>query len=282
MKNSFLLLSFIIPAFVSAAELQQETLTAWQRYAEAANVAMQARLQPGHTFLWADEEQGRRERLRSGEILVDSVGNKNPKRVPQGLIHDWVGAVYLPNTRIEDVLAVVRNYDRYKNYYAPSVIDARPIEQSESKDRFTMRLMNKALFLKMALEGEYETSYVPAGKGKCYSIATAVRLQEVDNFGEANERKLPLNEGSGYIWRMHSIARYEEADGGVYVEIEAIALSRDIPAAARWMVDPIVRRVSKSAITTSLKQTMTAVNSSSQVADNSRATPSFMVAGFMK
>ncbi len=52
--------------------------------------------------------------------------------------------------------------------------------------------------------------------------------------------------------------RFEERDGGVYVEVEAIALSRDIPAAVRWMVDPIVKRVSRSSVATSLKQTQEA------------------------
>ena len=46
----------------------------------------------------------------------------------------------------------------------------------------------------------------------------------------------------------------KSSDGGVYVEMETMALSRDIPAALRWMVDPIVQRVAKSAMTTSLRQ----------------------------
>ena len=53
--------------------------------------------------------------------------------------------------------------------------------------------------------------------------------------------------------------RLEENDGGVYVEIEAVALSRDIPPALRFLVDPIVRRVSRSALLTSLEQTENAV-----------------------
>jgi hypothetical protein len=129
-----------------------------------------------------------------------------------------------------------------------------------------MLLMNKGLFLKTALEGEYQSSYTPAGNQRWYSVATAVRVQEVEDYGQASERKLPADEGSGYIWRMHSITRFEEADGGVYVEVEAMALSRDIPVAVRWVVDPIVRNVSKGAITTSLRQTLEAVSSSGQVA----------------
>jgi hypothetical protein len=33
----------------------------------------------------------------------------------------------------------------------------------------------------------------------------------------------------------HSIARYEERDGRVYLELQAIALTRDIPASLRWL-----------------------------------------------
>jgi hypothetical protein len=50
-----------------------------------------------------------------------------------------------------------------------------------------------------------------------------------------------------------------------------MALSRDIPAAARWVVDPIVRRISKSAMVTTLRQSLDAVSSSRQVADRTVA-----------
>ncbi len=53
------------------------------------------------------------------------------------------------------------------------------------------------------------------------------------------------NEGSGLIWRLSSIKRLEERDGGVYAELEAIALRRDIPVAFRLIAMLIVRRVSR-------------------------------------
>jgi len=49
---------------------------------------------------------------------------------------------------------------------------------------------------------------------------------------------------------------------GVYVELEAIALSRDIPAAFRVFVTPIVRRVLRDSVATSLHQTKAAVDDS--------------------
>jgi hypothetical protein len=260
-------------AALRAAELKQETLSAWDQYVQSADGAMRARLRPGHPFLWIDEEPDRRRQLRAGGILTISASEHNPKKVPSGLIHHWLGAAFIPNTKLNNVLGVVRDYGRYKDYYNPSVIDSRTIRRAPEVDRFSTLLMNKALFLKIALENECESSYVPAGPGRWYSIATTVRVQEIEDYGQASEHKLPSGEGSGYIWRLHGITRYEEGDGGVYMEIEAMALSREIPGAMRWAVDPIVRRVSKGSLITSLRQTQDAVSASGQVAARQGAPP---------
>jgi hypothetical protein len=249
-----------------AAELKPETLSAWDHYVQSADAAMQARLRPGNPFLWIDQAPDRRRQVRAGEILVVSVGDQNPRAVPSGLIHHWMGAVFFPNAKLDDVFGVLRDYAHYKDYYSPTVIESRTIRQAPEADRFSTLLMNKALFLKFAIENECESSYVQAGPARWYSVASTVRVQEIEDYGQAGERKLSPGEGSGYVWRLHSISRFEEADGGVYVEIETMALSREIPATLRWVVDPIVRSVSKGAMATSLRQTLGAVSSSGQAA----------------
>jgi len=67
--------------------------------------------------------------------------------------------------------------------------------------------------------------------------------------------------GSGFIWRLFSISRFEERDSGVYVELEVMALSRCVPAGLRWLVNPVVSRLSQSSLVTSLSQTREAVKS---------------------
>jgi hypothetical protein len=279
---SILAIALIPPTALHAAELKPETLSAWNQYVQSADAAMQARLRPGNPFLWVDEAPERRRQLRAGEILVTSVREQNPKQVPSGLIHHWIGAAFFPNANLDDVLGVVRNYERYKDYYNPTVVDSRTIRQAPQADRFSTVLMNKALFLKIAIENECESSYVQTGPGRWYSIATTVRVQEIEDYGQLSERKLPLGEGGGYIWGLQTITRYEEADGGTYVEVEAMALSRDIPSAVRWMVDPIVRRISKEAMVTSLRQTQAAVGSSGQAAAGRSVTIPRLASGLLQ
>ena len=276
--------SLILVSALQAAELKPEAVKAWNQYVDSADATMQARLRPGRPFLWIDEAPDRRQQLRAGEILAASVGDQTPKKVPSGLIHHWIGAAFFPNVKLDGVLSVVRDYSHYKDYYHPVVVDSRAIQQTPSADRFSILLTNKALLMKTTFESEYESRFGQAGSKKWYNVATAIRLQEIEDYGQSSERRLPLDEGSGYVWRLHSITRYQEADGGVYVEVEAMALSRDIPAAARWVVDPIVRRISKSAMVTTLRQSLDAVNSSRQaVADRSVAIPAIprLASGFL-
>ena len=254
-----LLATMVFPVEATAVTLKSETLTAWDDYLQTANLNFQDRIRPGGSFLWALEDAGRATRVRGGEIVVVPATGQNPKKVPGGLIHHWLGAMFAPNRKIDDILAVTRDYDHYKEFYRPSVIGSKLIARSNSDDKFSMLLMNRALFLKTVLDAEYQVTNVRLDDRRFYSISTAMRIQEIEEYGRPGERQIAEGEGSGYIWRLYSIARLEQLDDGVYVELEAIALSREIPAAVRLVVDPIVRRVSRNSLLISLQQTEEAI-----------------------
>jgi len=182
-----------------------------------------------------------------------------PLKVPFGLIHDWIGAAFIPEVTIPDVFRAVRDYDSYKEVYHPTVVDSKPIAKTGLEDRFSLLVTNHSVVGRMALNGEYESRYVRVDDRHWYSITNCTRIHEIADYGGPSEHTLPENQGSGLIWRLYSIARFEERDGGVYVEVEAVALSRDIPFALHWLIDPIVRRISRSSLVTSLQQTEQAV-----------------------
>ncbi|HXA64275.1 MAG TPA: hypothetical protein VNV82_03935 [Bryobacteraceae bacterium] len=245
-----------------AATLKPETKEAWDAYLQEANAAMQARLQPGAHFLWLDDEPSRAEDIRTKGPYIAPVGPHIPKKVPSGLIHDWLGVGFVPNAKIEDILRVVRDYDRYKQIYQPGVIDSLSHSTDGVKDLFFMRLANRSVVAKTALDTECEASYFRVDDRRWYSVSNTIHIQEVDKFGTPGQRILSEDHGTGLIWRLSSITRLEERDGGVYAELEAIALSRDIPAAFRLLVTPIVRRVSRDSLATSLHQTKVAIDDS--------------------
>ena len=270
--------SLVAPAASHGAELKEETLKTWDAYIQTANLQMGFR--PQGPFLWVDEESDRLHRVREGEILVSSVGRQNPKPVPSGLIHDWIGAAFIPDARLEDVLSAVRDYDQYKEFYKPTVVESKSQGTDGACDKYSMRVVNQETVAETALDMEYETCYFQTDERRWYSITHTTRVQEIRHYGKPNQQELPPNQGSGYVWRLSSIARFEQRDGGIYVEVEAIALSRDIPVAVRWLVNPIVRRVSRNSMLISLQQTKEAVRSTE--AENRKATSSTVVANLIE
>jgi hypothetical protein len=248
------------------AELSPATLNAWDAYVHAQNARV-AEYSTATPFMWSDQSPDRLRHLHNGETVVAPFG-ENPHKVPHGLIHHWIGAVFLPGARLDDVLAVVRDYGKYKDFYAPNVIDSRVSRQTDTQDTFSLRMLNKAVVAKFALDTDFQGTYRRLDENKWYGISYTTRVREVENYGLANEHEAPANTGRGLIWRMYGISRFEQRDGGVYVELEAVVLSRDIPGALRWVVDPIVRRTSRSAMDVSLQRTQGAVVETSRLAKN--------------
>jgi hypothetical protein len=260
------LLFLAMPGTVAAETLQQETVKAWESYLRNVDANMHARAVGGAPFLWVDEAADRAERLRKGEILVSAAGDNCPEKVAHGLIHHWVGAAFIPGAGVNDVLAVVQDYDRYKDFYAPNVINTKRLGRApvpeKLEQKFSLLWVRKILFVTAAIDTDYESRYVQAGAKRWYVVTQSTRVQQIDKYGQSGQRELPPDEGSGYIWRIYTIARFEQRDGGVYAELEVLGLTRDIPPSVGWLLHPVVQRLPRDAMTAILQKTKNAVQSS--------------------
>jgi hypothetical protein len=81
----------------------------------------------------------------------------------------------------------------------------------------------------------------------------------VENAGERGERELPGDEGHGFMRRLYSYWRFEERDGGVYMECQAVSLTRDIPTGLGWLIEPIIRDLPKESLMRTLEGTRQAL-----------------------
>lgn len=249
--------AFAAPA--QAIELQHATLDAWRHYVDAADARMQSRPESGKPFLWIDEAPDRAARVRRGEVLVAPAIGRGTQSVPNGLIHDWIGAVFIPNAGLGTLMEVVHNYNRYKEIYRPVVTDSRVIDGGADEQQFAMVWQRHVLFVNAAMRGRYKAHDFTLDARRGYSFIDATSIQEIEEYGQPSQHLLPPDTGNGFIWRVHSIARYEERDGGVYLEMEAMALTRDIPGSLRWLVSPVVNHLSVNSLTMTLSQTREAV-----------------------
>jgi hypothetical protein len=242
-----------------SAPLTPETLKAWNTYVRAAKARMDVRARGECPFLWIDEKRDLAGRVRAGEVLAEPVGGYSPHPIPRGLIHDWIGAIYIPKARIEDVKAVLDDYGHYKTYFKPLVADAQVLERTPNEQKVTLLMVERAFRITAAVEAEDDVETANPAPDKLYSLTTSLRIQEIADYGKPDQHPFPQDAGPGYVWRMFTITRLEQQGDGVYEEIEMIGMSRGIPLIYRWLVQPLAEHLPQQIMVTTLQQTRDAV-----------------------
>jgi hypothetical protein len=257
----------------SAAELQQDTLQAWDEYVRGSDLQVRERVAGKKPFLWLDDSPDRAARMRRGEVIVAPVIGHGSQSVPNGLIHDWIGAIFIPHATLTSLMSVLDNFDRYKEIYRPLVVESATIACTEQEQEYSMVWRHRVLMVDAATRGHYKAQSHSVDPKRGYGITEASGIQEIQGFGERDQRLLAPDTGSGFIWRIRSVSRYEERDGGVYLEIEALALTRDIPVSMRWLASPVINHLSINSLKMTLRQTRDAVRSSGTIRNQVCPTP---------
>lgn len=251
-----ILLCLLGAARSDAAELKQKTLQAWEAYVQTANLAMEQRAAGRSPFLWVDESPDLLRRVRSGELVVSNLDHAD---VPSGLIHHWVGAMFLPGVTIDEVNVVFKDYDHYPDFFRARVVKVKVLEQREDYQKITTLVVQRAFGVTGAVEADNEVHIIKLDARRVYSVSNATRVQEVADYGRPEERLLSENRGPGYVWRTFSINRLEQRDGGVYIEMEMIGLSRGIPMGFGWLIKPLIEHMPRTIMLDTLKDTRNAV-----------------------
>jgi hypothetical protein len=261
----------ILAPFARSAELDPRTIVYWDQHLGIARTQMQERANGAGSFLWVDEDPARVRRVRAGDIVVSPLAVHNPIAVPHGLIHDWIGAVFIPDATIHDLMAVVNSYERYDKIYKPTLIKARLLASSENEQKISIVWLQRVLFFTATFYSEVDCKEVALNERRGYMDIAALRLQQIVHYGQTDERRLAPDEGNGYVWRLVTFARYEERDGGLYLELEVIALSRDFSRATRLVLGPLMDRLPKELLSSKLEQTREAIESQAEERTGSRA-----------
>jgi hypothetical protein len=247
-------------------ELKTGTLRAFQRYVELTDRRNEAELEHGRQLLWIDNlADGQRAEayaaLKRGEVKLQKLGVRDNGAViscPGGLIHHWVGVVFLPGAKLEEVLGTLEDYDRHSVYYSPDV--ERSKIESRNGDHFRVFLrFHRHKVITAVLNTEHEVEYFHDAPGKAHSRSSATRIAQVENAGKSDEREKSPGDDDGFLWRMETWWRMEESDGGVYVQSEVASLTRNIPTGLGWMIGPFVTDIPKETLTFTLEATRTAV-----------------------
>lgn len=234
-----------------------ETVRAFASYSRQVESLLDARVRGEEEFLWASSAE-QEAQLRAGRILCEPRNKRGEVAVRSGLIHDWVGSVFIPGVSMNDVLRLLEDYDNHKNTYRTAVIASRTLEHDGNNFRVYLRLVKRKVTT-VILDTEHDVRYQPVDAARWHSRSRSTRIQEVEQGGKANERVLPQGRGHGYMWRLNTYWMLWQKDGGVYLECEVLSLTRAVPQGLAWLLNPIVRSLPRDALIGTLETTRTAL-----------------------
>jgi hypothetical protein len=232
-------------------------LEAFDGYVKTAESRIDERIR-AHDYLWSDDSPARVKTVHDGQVAVAPLIGKGDAPLAGGLVHDWIGAVFVPGATLAQTLATVQDYGRNKLTHRPEVIDSKLLARNGNDFRVYMRLMKKKV-ITVVLDTEHDVRYFPVNATFCYSRSYTTRIAEVDNPGKPDERVLAPGEGHGFLWRLYSYWRFVEKDGGVYIECQAISLTRDVPTGLGWLIEPIIRTLPRESLVNTLNSTRNAI-----------------------
>lgn len=243
-------------SLAEGAELGERTARAFEAYAQAVEA------RPETPFLWVDtlapaEREARLREMRNGGLVIERLRERLEGRemeAPGGLIHHWLGSVFVPGVTLGEALTLLRDYDRHATVYAPNVARSRLLAKAGDDYRFFLRLsMHKVITV--IVNSEHRAVFASRGLHRARSWIRSTRIAEVRDPGSADESEEPVGQGGGYLWRLNTYWRFDERDGGVYLECESISLTRGIPYGLGWMIGPFVTSIPKESLEFTLQTT---------------------------
>ncbi len=250
--GSVLLLA--IAAGLAAEEPTPEALAGFQTYVSRVDSRIAKQDGSEARFLAPVD----RARLRRGDIVTQQLTPATGLELPGALIHDWRGAAFFPGATAADFERVLRDFDAYPKSYSPQVLRARAIVQQGDQYQVTMRVMQHHI-LTFVMDGTYDVSFGRLDAQHQYCVSRSTEISEISQAGTAQEHALSPREEHGFLWRMNTYWNYEEADGGLYIQIESVSLTRSIPVGLGWAIGPFVESVPRESLEFTLRATRDAL-----------------------
>jgi len=279
--SAFAAAAWLWMAAPAGAQLTPEAKRGFERYVqlteERNEQQMKAEARPGGSFLWIDGlPQARRQsvlaRLERGEVVSEQLTTPaSPAEIatPGALIHHWVGTVFIPGATLKQVLALVQDYDHQSQYYQPEVERSKLLARSGDDFKVYLRLKQTDV-ITVVLDTEYDVHYERLDANREASFSRSTRIAELVHADEAGEQALSPGGDHGFLWRMNSYWRFEETSRGVFVQCEAVSLTRDIPVGLGWLVGPFIETIPKQSLEFTLGATRKAVLAHASLASPSQ------------
>lgn len=241
-----------------------ETLRAFDQYAAAVEERIRLDAATAN-FLRALPDESTRARARKGEVLAESaqaLGLKPAIAIPRGQVQHWVGAAFLQNVTIDSALPRLRNYNNRSKYMAPDIVASRLEDRQGDVFQVYMRLAEKSI-LSVVCDLHLRVVYQAEAPGRLAieSRSTSVVVVADPSTPASSAPGGAAAKDQGLLWALNHYWRILQMDGGLYIECEALVLSRRTPVLLDWIAPPLIAREARGSLIKTIRATMHIMNS---------------------
>ena len=233
-------------------------LSAFDSYAGS----VESRLALQHSSLdrfLAYTQAGRDEqiRLRRGELILERITPSEDAKpgnaaLAGAMIHHWRGTAFVPGATVADFERMMRDVSEYPHHFSPQVLSATLLAQFGDALQVSMRVRQRHV-ITVVLDTDYEITYGQLDAHHGYSVSRSTKISEIGAPGTKAEHALSSNEEHGFLWRLNTYWSYQEKDGGLYMQIESVSLTRSIPTGLGWAIGPYVESVPRESLEFTLR-----------------------------
>jgi hypothetical protein len=235
-------------------------ISSFNSYSKAveSRLAQQHRLP--NTFLAhpSSDPENMKMRLREGELIIEKLTPSADVNFSGALLHHWRGTAFAHGAKAADFERLVRDFNSYPQHFSPQVIQAKVLTQGADRMQVWMRVRQKHV-ITVVMDTTYDITFGQLDAQHGYSISESTRIAELEAAGTSAERTLSANEDHGFLWRLNAYWSYAERDGGLYLQIEAISLTRSIPRGVGWAVQPYIESIPRESLEFTLRSACNAL-----------------------
>lgn len=256
----------LLSTSIAAADLTPAMTAAFNRYVQLTEQRISVEVSRSSEFLWIDAlPQTRRAEvqrgLRQGGVIIERLETREGAQkidAPDALIHHWVGTVFVPGTTVNEAVAMMQDYDRHAQYFAPAIARSKTLHRDGNRFRVALRFHVKKI-ISVTMDTENEAEFFHLAADRAHSRIRSTRVSEIADAGTPQEKAKPVGEEHGFMWNLNTYWRFLERDGGTYIQCESLTLTRDVPFALAWIIRPIVTQMPKESLTFTLAKARAAL-----------------------
>ena len=171
--------------------------------------------------------------LRSGQLLIEHLPTP---AASNALLHHWRATAFVPNATAADFERLLQNFTAYPHNFAPQIISTTVLSHTPTDTLLRLRTRQHHV-ITVVLDTTVDVTFTTLDAGRGYSISRSTHVDQITPSGD-----------NGFLYRLNTYWTYEQRDGGLYLQIESLSLTRSIPRGLAWAVQPYLESIPRESL----------------------------------